>query len=43
VNATDLRVLNYPTKAALESLGRKIHDPGMEQETLDGLVEEELF
>lgn len=42
VNATDLRMLNYPTKVALERLGRKIDDPGMGQETLDRLVEEEL-
>jgi adenine-specific DNA-methyltransferase len=43
VNATDLRSLNYPTKAELEKLGRKIVDPGMPQEELDVLVEEELF
>jgi adenine-specific DNA-methyltransferase len=43
VNATDLRSLNYPTRAELETLGRKIPDPGMQQETLDALVEKELF
>ena len=43
VNATDLRSLNYPTKSELEKLGRKITDPGMQQEELDALVEEELF
>jgi adenine-specific DNA-methyltransferase len=43
VNATDLRALHYPTKAGLERLGRKIDDPGMTQEKLDDLVEEELF
>lgn len=43
VNATDLRSLNYPTKTELEKLGRRIADPGMPQEQLDALVEEELF
>jgi hypothetical protein len=43
VNATDLRSLNYPTKAQLEKLGRRIADPGMQQEELDAVVEEKLF
>ena len=43
VNATDLRSLNYPTRAELEKLGRKIADPGLPQEELDALMEEELF
>jgi adenine-specific DNA-methyltransferase len=43
VNATDLRSLNYPTKAELEMLGRRITNPGIPQEELDALVEEELF
>lgn len=43
VNATDLRNLKYPTKAELERLGRRITDPGMPQQELDALVEEELF
>lgn len=43
VNATDLRSLNYPTKAELEKLGRRITNPGMPQAELDALVEEELF
>ena len=43
VNATDLRSLNYPTESELEKLGRRIADPGMQQEELDALVEEELF
>jgi adenine-specific DNA-methyltransferase len=43
VNATDLRSLNYPTKCELEKLGRGIAGPGMPQEELDALVEEELF
>jgi len=43
VNATDLRSLNYPTKAELEKLGRRITDPGIQQEELDALVKEELF
>jgi adenine-specific DNA-methyltransferase len=43
VNATDLRSLNYPTKAELESLGRGITDPGLPQAELDALVAGELF
>jgi adenine-specific DNA-methyltransferase len=43
VNATDLRSLNYPTKADMEKLGRRITDPGLLQEELNALVEEELF
>ena len=43
VNATDLRSLNYPMKAELEKLGNRITNPGMKQEELDALVEEELF
>jgi adenine-specific DNA-methyltransferase len=43
VNATDLRSLNYPPKTELEKLGRRIADPGMEQDELDATVEEELF
>jgi hypothetical protein len=41
--ATDLRSLNYPTRAELEKLGRKVKDPGLPQAELDALVEEELF
>jgi adenine-specific DNA-methyltransferase len=43
VNATDLRNLNYPTKAELEQIGRRIHNPSISQEELDALVEKELF
>jgi adenine-specific DNA-methyltransferase len=43
VNATDLRNLNYPTKAETEKLGHRITDPGMLQDELDTLVKEELF
>ena len=43
VNATDLRMLTYPTQPALERLGRKIDDPGMPQPDLDDLVEDALF
>jgi len=43
VNATDLRSLNYPSKAELENLGRRINDPGIPQAELDALVKEELF
>ncbi|MFZ5875710.1 MAG: Eco57I restriction-modification methylase domain-containing protein [Nitrospirota bacterium] len=43
VNATDLRMLNYPTKTDLERLGSKIDDPGLSQTNLDALVSEILF
>ncbi len=43
VNATDLRSLHYPTKAALEQLGGTIVDPGMPQMELDRLVEGHIF
>lgn len=43
VNATDLRSLNYPTRAELERLGERISDPEISQEQLDSIVEEELF
>jgi adenine-specific DNA-methyltransferase len=43
VNAADLRSLNYPSKAELENLGRKVASPGMPQEELDAAVGEELF
>jgi adenine-specific DNA-methyltransferase len=43
VNATDLRSLNYPSRAELEGLGRRIPDPGLPQAELDALVEDELF
>jgi adenine-specific DNA-methyltransferase len=43
VNATDLRNLNYPAKAELESLGRRITEPALSQVELDALVEDELF
>lgn len=43
VNATDLRSLNYPAKAELESLGRRITEAALPQAELDALVEDELF
>ena len=43
VNATDLRTLNYPTKAVLERLGRRVDDTGMPQYALDDLVAQELL
>lgn len=43
VNATDLRNLNYPPRAELEGLGRRITDPGLPQTELDTLVEDALF
>ena len=42
VNATDLRSLNFPTRAELEKLGHGIAAPGMPQSELDALVEQEL-
>jgi adenine-specific DNA-methyltransferase len=41
VNASDLRKLQYPTRTALEGLGRKIRHP-MSQTELDELLEAEL-
>ena len=43
VNATDLRTLNYPAKAVLERLGRRVDDTGMPQHALDDLVAQELL
>jgi len=43
VNATDLRNMRYPTRAELESLGRKIGDTFPNQAELDALVEKELL
>jgi len=43
VNATDLRSLSYPSTIVLERFGETIDDPGMPQETLDDLVEKEMF
>jgi adenine-specific DNA-methyltransferase len=43
VNATDLRNLRYPTRAELESLGRKIGDAFPNQAELDSLVKRELL
>ena len=43
VNATDLRNLRYPTRAELESLGRKIGDVFPKQAELDSLVKRELL
>ena len=43
VNATDLRALRYPPRAALERLGHRIDDPTMNQKDVDSLVEQELF
>lgn len=42
VNATDLRILNYPPREALENLGRKIKYP-ISQIELDELIEKELL
>lgn len=43
VNATDLRILNYPTKSDLERLGHRISDTGISQDKLDTFLEAELF
>lgn len=42
VNATDLRRLNYPSRAVLESLGGKIRT-GANQSELDDLIEREIL
>ncbi|MDB6028718.1 MAG: hypothetical protein JWM68_4941 [Verrucomicrobiales bacterium] len=41
VNATDLRSLNYPTRAQLERIGSKVN-VGADQQTLDEHVQKEL-
>ncbi|MCY2925564.1 MAG: Eco57I restriction-modification methylase domain-containing protein [Planctomycetota bacterium] len=43
VNATDLRSLPYPSKAALETLGRRIDGSDLSQDQIDALVDEVLF
>lgn len=43
VNATDLRSLKYPTRAALERLGARVGDRLPGQDEVDHLIEEELF
>jgi len=43
VNATDLRNMRYPTRAELDSLGRKIGDEFPGQAELDALLERELL
>ena len=43
VNATDLRSLNFPSRAELERLGARISDAGISQAQLDSIMEEELF
>ena len=43
VNATDLRNLNYPSRAQLESLGRRIGETFPNQEQLDQLIQQDLF
>ena len=43
VNAMDLRNLRYPSAEMLESLGERIGTPFADQDTLDALVEEEIF
>jgi len=43
VNATDLRSLNYPTRAELERLGVRIPARELSQEQLDSIVVEEFF
>jgi adenine-specific DNA-methyltransferase len=43
VNATDLRNLKYPTAGQLETLGSRIDVEFPDQETIDELVQEEIF
>lgn len=42
VNATDLRNLRYPSRDALQRLGARLVDPGLPQDEVDQLVQEEL-
>lgn len=43
VNVTDLKAMRYPPRAFLERLGRRVSLPLPDQETLDILVQEEVF
>ncbi|CAG0991939.1 Type-2 restriction enzyme AplI [Myxococcaceae bacterium] len=43
VNATDLRSLRYPSREALEALGRKVGEEMPDQDGIDRLVREEVF
>ncbi|MGA9770917.1 MAG: Eco57I restriction-modification methylase domain-containing protein [Blastocatellia bacterium] len=43
VNATDLRSLRYPSRTELEALGAKVGGSMPDQDTIDHLIEEELF
>jgi adenine-specific DNA-methyltransferase len=43
VNATDLRSLNYPSRAKLVKLGQRIGNRGYDQLLLDDLVNAEVF
>jgi len=43
VNATDLRMLSYPSRPDLERLGRETADPGMSQADLDALISRTLL
>lgn len=42
VNATDLRMLSYPSANTLRSLGRALDDFGASQESIDGLLSTHL-
>lgn len=43
VNATDLRNMRFPTAEVLERLGRRVILPLPDQQTLDAIVNEEVF
>jgi adenine-specific DNA-methyltransferase len=43
VNATDLRSLRYPSEEQLKRLGQRIGNEFPDQDTVDAIVEEELF
>jgi adenine-specific DNA-methyltransferase len=43
VNATDLRMLRYPERDALERLGARVGAAWPDQQTIDGWLEEELI
>ncbi|RYD30714.1 MAG: SAM-dependent methyltransferase [Verrucomicrobiaceae bacterium] len=38
VNATDLRTLSYPSRSILQSMGRAMPSPGLQQKEIDQLV-----
>ncbi len=43
VNATDLKVIHYPTIESLINMGRKVDSPNLSQEQINRIIEEEII